>query len=167
MTALVTAWSGDGRVVSRGLEIATSIVYRRNTMNAADRNKLASLCKALGHPARIRILEMLLKKGTCHCGELVAGMSQAQSTVSQHLKMLKDAALIVGEIDGPRRCYCVDPARLELLERLLLCTPANVEIVAECESSLWQIRLEIERPVGRSLGQGEPGLCVIEVALVQ
>ncbi len=88
-------------------------------MNVKERDKLAGLCKALGHPARIRILEILLKKGTCQCGELVAGMSLAQSTVSQHLKMLKTSGLIVGEIDGPRRCYCVDPSQLERLKSLL------------------------------------------------
>ena len=71
-------------------------------------NKMASLAKALAHPARIAILEILIKKGTCICGELVNDLPLSQSTTSQHLKALKDAGLVKGTIDGVKSCYCVN-----------------------------------------------------------
>ncbi len=80
---------------------------------------LASLCKALGHPARIRILKILIDKGTCISGDLAEEFALAQSTVSEHLRILKEARLVRGTIDGPRRCYCVDPAALALLKGLV------------------------------------------------
>jgi ArsR family transcriptional regulator len=74
---------------------------------------LARICKALGHPARVRILEYLLEVDSCICGRIVDMLPLAQSTVSQHLKILKEAGLIWGEIDGPAVCYCVDRTRLK------------------------------------------------------
>jgi DNA-binding transcriptional ArsR family regulator len=71
-------------------------------------NKLASYAKALAHPARIAILQLLLKKQTCVCGDIVDELPLSQSTVSQHLKELKEAGLITGEIEGVRTCYCID-----------------------------------------------------------
>ncbi len=70
--------------------------------------RAAGLAKALAHPVRIRILEMLAGGRGCVCGGLVHRLPLAQSTVSQHLKELRDAGLIRGEIDGPRTCYCLD-----------------------------------------------------------
>jgi ArsR family transcriptional regulator len=70
--------------------------------------RLAEIAKALSHPARIAILRILAERGTCICGEIVEVLPLAQSTVSQHLKALKEAGLIQGEIEGPRTCYCVD-----------------------------------------------------------
>lgn len=70
--------------------------------------ELAMLAKALGHPARIAILQELLSKNTCQCGELSATIGLAQPTVSQHLKELKQAGLIKGSVDGARICYCID-----------------------------------------------------------
>ena len=69
---------------------------------------LAAFAKALSHPARIAILGVLAKRNECVCGELVDVLPLAQSTVSQHLKELKQAGLITGETDGPRSCYCVN-----------------------------------------------------------
>ena len=69
---------------------------------------LAAFAKALSHPARIAILKMLAQKNECICGELVEVLPLAQSTVSQHLKELKNAGLIDGTIDGPRSCYCIN-----------------------------------------------------------
>ncbi len=69
---------------------------------------LASVCKALGHPARVSIMQFLRNTDHCICGEIVELLPLAQSTVSQHLKCLKDAGLIKGEIEGPRTCYCVN-----------------------------------------------------------
>ncbi|MFC1502421.1 ArsR/SmtB family transcription factor [bacterium] len=71
--------------------------------------RLAEFAKALSHPARIRILEILAEKNTCVCGEIVDLLPHSQSTVSQHLKELKKAGLIQGEIEGPKTCYCIDP----------------------------------------------------------
>ncbi|MEK6555214.1 MAG: metalloregulator ArsR/SmtB family transcription factor [Bdellovibrionota bacterium] len=70
--------------------------------------KNADFAKALSHPARIAILKALAERKECICGELVADLPLAQSTVSQHLKALKDAGLIKGTIDGPRSRYCID-----------------------------------------------------------
>lgn len=81
--------------------------------------ELALLAKALGHPARIRILRLLLAREECVCGEICDAVPLAQSTVSQHLKVLREAGLIHGTTDGPRVCYCADPARLESLRALL------------------------------------------------
>ena len=70
--------------------------------------RLAAQLKAMAHPARLRILELLAHRGECVCGEIVDVLPLAQSTVSQHLKILKEAGLLVGKIDGPRSCYCLD-----------------------------------------------------------
>ena len=80
---------------------------------------LAVLCKALGHPARVAILRHLLQVDSCICGEIVSILPLAQSTVSQHLKQLKEAGLIRGEIEGPRICYCADKDRLAELKKLI------------------------------------------------
>jgi len=77
---------------------------------------LAKLAWAIAHPARVRILRILLAREACICGELVDQMSLAQSTVSQHLKILKESGLITGEIDGPKVCYGVNPAILAQLK---------------------------------------------------
>ena len=77
--------------------------------------RLAEILKALAHPARLRILELLAARGTCICGELVDAMPLSQATVSQHLKVLKQAGLIEGTIDGPRSCYCIDQAEMAVL----------------------------------------------------
>jgi ArsR family transcriptional regulator, arsenate/arsenite/antimonite-responsive transcriptional repressor len=79
---------------------------RRGTKEDVD---LARLAKALAHPARVAILRMLLTRGDCICGDIVNRLPLAQATVSQHLKVLKEAGWIQGEIDGPRVCYCVQP----------------------------------------------------------
>jgi ArsR family transcriptional regulator len=88
--------------------------------------KLAATFKAMSHPARLDILRILAQRGTCICGEIVEEIPLAQATVSQHLRVLKDAGLIVGEIDGPAVCYCVDP---EALNRLRAVTEAYFESI--------------------------------------
>ena len=75
--------------------------------------KLAELAKALSHPARIAILNLLNQKQSCICGDIVLELPLSQSTVSQHLKELKAVGLITGEIDGPRVCYCLDTAKVK------------------------------------------------------
>jgi DNA-binding transcriptional ArsR family regulator len=69
---------------------------------------LANFAKAMSHPARIAILKVLAQRNECICGEIVDVLPLAQSTVSQHLKELKNAGLITGETDGPRSCYCIN-----------------------------------------------------------
>lgn len=81
--------------------------------------QLAQYTKALGHPARVAILRTLAKRGECVCGEIVDELPLAQATVSQHLKVLKDAGLIEGEIDGPRVCYCVNPETVKRFQQLI------------------------------------------------
>ncbi len=73
---------------------------------------LAHVARALAHPGRLQLLAAIAARRSCVCGELVELMPLAQSTVSQHLKELKEAGLVRGVIDGPRTCYCVDAARL-------------------------------------------------------
>lgn len=73
-----------------------------------DSGEFARICKALGHPARVKIVEFLLNTDRCICGEIVSILPLAQSTVSQHLKSLRTAGLIQGDIEGPRTCYCLD-----------------------------------------------------------
>lgn len=73
-----------------------------------DYERFAGLCKALGHPVRVAIVKLLLSVETCVCGDIVERLPLAQSTVSQHLKVLKDTGLIEGSIDGPRTCYCLN-----------------------------------------------------------
>ena len=71
-------------------------------------NKLAQMMKALGHPARIAIVQQLIKTKACICGDLVDELGLAQATISQHLKELKNAGLIKGTIEGTSICYCID-----------------------------------------------------------
>lgn len=81
--------------------------------------ELAELTKALGHPARVQILQLLIERDACVCGEIVDELPLAQSTVSQHLKVLKDAQLIRGDIDGPSICYCINPDAIARLKALI------------------------------------------------
>ncbi len=78
----------------------------------------ARICKALGHPARVRIVEHLRSMDRCICGEIVDMLPLAQSTVSQHLKCLKNAGLIQGNVEGPRTCYCLNKDVLEQFRRM-------------------------------------------------
>ena len=72
-------------------------------------NQLATWAKVLGHPARIAILQYLLKQNTCVCGSLVDELGLAQATISQHLRELKDAGFITGTVEGTSVCYCIEP----------------------------------------------------------
>ena len=82
-------------------------------------HELAMICKALAHPVRIRILQHLKKADGCICGRIVAMLPLAQSTVSQHLKILKEAGLVKGEVEGPRTCYCLHRQKLARLKMLV------------------------------------------------
>jgi DNA-binding transcriptional ArsR family regulator len=80
---------------------------------------LAKYAKALSHPARIAILNLLIQKQACICGDIVEELPLAQSTVSQHLKVLKEAGLIKGEIEGSTVCYCIDDNEWTIAKNLL------------------------------------------------
>ena len=82
-------------------------------------NELAIILKALAHPARIAIVEYLLTVNTCICGDIVNELPLAQPTVSQHLKELKNAELIQGNIEGNAVCYCTNPKTFKKLEKLM------------------------------------------------
>ena len=94
-------------VRSRGLEPAR-----------ADDEELARLAKAVGHPARAAIVRLLLARGECICGGIVDRLPLAQATVSQHLKVLREAGWITGQVDGPRVCYCANRETLQRFVRL-------------------------------------------------
>lgn len=81
--------------------------------------ELAVLSKALGHPARVQIVRLLARRATCVCGDIVDELPLSQSTVSQHLKVLKEAQIVKGEIDGPKVCYCLNPQTLRRLRALI------------------------------------------------
>jgi predicted transcriptional regulator len=83
-------------------------------------NRTARYAKALGHPARIAILKLLIGKRSCVCGDIVDELPLSQSTVSQHLKELKEAGLIQGTIEGPRVCYCIDPKEWAVAKRRMI-----------------------------------------------
>jgi ArsR family transcriptional regulator len=80
--------------------------------------QLSALAKALGHPARVRIMRLLAERTGCVCGTIVDEVGLAQSTVSQHLAVLKEAGLVQGEVDGPRICYCLAPVALRRFKML-------------------------------------------------
>jgi DNA-binding transcriptional ArsR family regulator len=94
--------------------------------------EMATLAKALGHPARIAIIEYLLSVDTCICGDIVDQLPLAQPTVSQHLKALKNAGLIKGNIEGNTICYCVDKTNLEKLNQFMQHISSQNENENEC-----------------------------------
>jgi ArsR family transcriptional regulator len=89
-------------------------------MRKAERQKLSAYMKALGHPVRVQIIEILGREGTCISGDLSGQLPVAASTTSQHLAILKDAGLISGTVDGPRRCYCVNKHAIGEARQLLV-----------------------------------------------
>ena len=86
--------------------------------------QLAALARALAHPARVAIVRHLAATGVCMCGQIVDVLPLAQATVSQHLKVLKEAGFVQGEVDGPRTCYCVRPETMRHFQSLVASLPA-------------------------------------------
>ena len=84
------------------------MAFHKNEAFGKKEQELAEFAKALSHPARIAILKVLAQRNECICGDIVDVLPLAQSTVSQHLKELKNAGLIEGSVDGPRSCYCIN-----------------------------------------------------------
>jgi len=98
---------------------APAVVATEVELDGEGDAQLAELAKALAHPIRVQIVRILARTAGCICGDLVDALPLAQSTVSQHLKVLKDAGLVRGTIDGPRTCYCIDPDGLRRLRVLV------------------------------------------------
>ena len=95
-------------LVLRFLKILNSMAIHKKEEFTHKEQDLAAFAKAISHPARIAILKVLAQHNECICGKIVDILPLAQSTVSQHLKELKNAGLITGETDGPRSCYCIN-----------------------------------------------------------
>ncbi len=79
--------------------------------------RTVALLRAIAHPARFRIVKLLARRGACVCGDLVDELPLAQSTVSEHLKVLKDAGIVRGDVEGPNKCYCLEPEAMAWLKR--------------------------------------------------
>ena len=90
-------------------------------------NQFAILFKALGHPARIAIVEHLLKVNRCICGDIVNELQLAQPTISQHLRELKNAGLIKGNVEGTAICYCIDEQNIERLQNYFSEIQSNLD----------------------------------------
>ncbi len=84
-----------------------------------DEARAVRILRALANPVRFRIVQILAARDACVCGDLVDELPLAQSTVSEHLKVLKEAGVVRGVIEGPNRCYCLDPEALRLITRVL------------------------------------------------
>ena len=94
---------------------------------STEQQDLAELAKALSHPARIAVLDVLASRNVCVCGEIVLELPLSQATVSQHLKVLKEAGLITGSIDGPKSCYCVNWKKLAEARQLFTSWFSQIE----------------------------------------
>jgi len=84
-----------------------------------NQKRIAALAKALSHPARVAILELLAKRASCICGDITDELPLAQSTISQHLKALKKSGIIKGEVDGVRVCYCLNEEVVREFQELM------------------------------------------------
>jgi len=105
-------------------------IHKREEFTQKEQD-LASFAKAMAHPARISILKVLAQHNECICGKIVELLPLAQSTVSQHLKELKNAGLITGTIDGPRSCYCINWKAFEKFNQEFNLLFANLKIKNE------------------------------------
>jgi DNA-binding transcriptional ArsR family regulator len=92
--------------------------FLRDKKTQGDRETFSLLCKALCHPARLKIIQYLKQVDQCVCGTIVDSLPLSQSTVSQHLKVLKEADLIRGEVDGPRTCYCLNQEMFDRFKKM-------------------------------------------------
>jgi len=97
-----------------------------------NQNETATIAKALGHPARVAIVEYLAKKNECVCGKIVEILPLAQPTVSQHLKELKNAGIIKGEVEGNSICYCIDKKTIEKFSQYFSTLLENIEKQKPC-----------------------------------
>jgi predicted transcriptional regulator len=98
----------------------------------AEQNKIAAFAKVLGHPARIAILQHLIKKNACVCGDLVDEIGLAQATISQHLRELKKVGLIQGTIDGTSVCYCINQTTWVEVQGVLATLFSKLKVDKSC-----------------------------------
>jgi predicted transcriptional regulator len=99
---------------------------------SVEQNHLAQMLKALAHPARIAILQEIMKANTCICGDLVNELGLAQATISQHLKELKNSGLIQGTVEGASVCYCINPKTWKVMEKEILNFLSAVKTTDSC-----------------------------------
>jgi DNA-binding transcriptional ArsR family regulator len=92
---------------------------KRLALATTDEARAVQLFRALSNPARYRIVQLLAARGECVVGDLVEVLPLAQSSVSEHLQVLKEAGIVQGTIDGPNRCYCLDPAAFTFLRKTI------------------------------------------------
>lgn len=116
------------------------LMIKKNTVEIEQRKtRLAKMLKALGNPIRFQIMETLAERKSCITNDIVATTTLAQSTVSQHLKVLREAGLIHGEIDGPATCYCIDPEGIRFLKEQIdswlpnCCEPLQIQLISKNE----------------------------------
>ncbi len=108
------------------------VTRTRETGFDAEVVRAARWGRALAHPARVTILTLLAERETCVCGEIVDDLPLAQSTVSQHLRVLREEGLIKGELDGTRSCYCIDADRVRAMMADLIRLGTSLEQEATC-----------------------------------
>lgn len=94
------------------------MAYSKKELFSSQEVEISKIAKALSHPARVKILNILVDTNVCMCGDIVELLPLSQSTVSQHLKELKQAGLVKGEIDGPKVCYCIDTKTINKAKKL-------------------------------------------------
>ncbi len=94
------------------------MAYSKKELFSSHEVEISKIAKALSHPARVKILTILVDMNVCMCGDIVELLPLSQSTVSQHLKELKLAGLVKGEIDGPKVCYCIDTKAINKAKKL-------------------------------------------------
>lgn len=104
----------------------------KNELFTKQQNELSAMAKAIAHPARIAILQYLVKKNACVCGDLVDELGLAQATTSQHLKELKTAGIIQGNIEGVNVCYCIEPKTWKKYKDFFNAFFKEVEIKENC-----------------------------------
>lgn len=109
----------ESSIINRNIAIDIDMGTTKSEIFTNEQNRLATLLKAMAHPARIAILQQLIKTNACICGDLVDELGLAQATISQHLKELKTAGIIKGTIEGTSVCYCIDPDIWNLLKQEL------------------------------------------------
>lgn len=94
------------------------MAYSKKELFSSQEIEISKIAKAISHPARVKILNILVDTNVCMCGDIVELLPLSQSTVSQHLKELKQAGLVKGEIDGPKVCYCIDTKTMNKAKKL-------------------------------------------------
>ena len=136
---------------------------RKNTPFTTADQRAADIAKAIAHPARIAILRLLAERGTCICGEVVDDLPLSQSTVSQHLKALRETGLIRGNSDGPRSCYCLDLTALGQAAAAITGVMTEIRETAvgcDCEA-VSQPDAQEDRQDARAAGTPAPKLAMI------